>query len=495
MAKSKQKEDVSKDLEVGLKSFFRAAPVGSGLIRNRILLDFNARFCEMTGYSAEELRGKDARILYPSQAEYEYVGTEKYAQIREKGTGTVQSRWRRKDGGIIDVLLSSTVFDPNDLSRGFVFTAMDITASKKAEEALRESESQYRSTIDSMDDGLHVVDEDLKIVLANKTCERWGREFGFQIDAIGRSVFELFPFLPEKVEEEYHHVFNTAETLVTEEITQLGDREIITETSKIPVIEGSKVVRIITIIRDITQRRIRERQIELYQSRLKAMALELMMIEERERRRIAVGLHDDVGQKLALIKLKIQSVKEPVADKKLAAALDETLGSIDEAIKDIRSLTFELASPVLYEIGLAAAVQQYLREEVEGKYGLKSILTSDGSLKKFDVQVSIALFRIICELLMNVFKHAGAETVEVDIRQIDRNVVIQVKDDGAGFDVLSYSSLSRDDKTHFGLFSIRERLEQMGGELEIESVHNVGTTVTVRTPIKKRSRSVSEKGR
>jgi len=290
-------------------------------------------------------------------------------------------------------------------------------------------------------------------------------------------------------------VFNTAETLVTEEITQLGDREIITETSKIPVIEGSKVVRIITIIRDITQRRIRERQIELYQSRLKAMALELMMIEERERRRIAVGLHDDVGQKLALIKLKIQSVKEPVADKKLAAALDETLGSIDEAIKDIRSLTFELASPVLYEIGLAAAVQQYLREEVEGKYGLKSILTSDGSLKKFDVQVSIALFRIICELLMNVFKHAGAETVEVDIRQIDRNVVIQVKDDGAGFDVLSYSSLSRDDKTHFGLFSIRERLEQMGGELEIESVHNVGTTVTVRTPIKKRSRSVSEKGR
>ncbi len=331
--------------------------------------------------------------------------------------------------------------------------------------------------------------------MLNKTCEKWCREFGLEADTVGRSVFELFPFLPEQIKEEYKQVFDTAEPLVTEEVNRLGGREIMTETSKIPVIEDSKVVRVITIIRDITERRTKERQIQQYQDRLRGMASELMMAEEQERRRIAVGLHDGVGQKMALAKLNLQAVKKALSNAPLAASLDEILDSIDGAIGDIRSLTFELASPLLYEIGLAAAVQQYLREEVEGKYGLRGILTTDQSLKGLDSQVSIALFRIIRELLMNVIRHAGAETVEVDIRQIDRNVVIRVKDDGIGFDALNYSSLSRDDKTHFGLFSIRERLEQMGGELKIESAHNGGTSVTIRAPMKKALRSINQKGR
>jgi PAS domain S-box-containing protein len=492
---SERKKTVKDDREAGLKGFFRAAPVGSGLVRDRVLLDVNERFCEMVGYSAEELKGKDARIVYPSQAEYEYVGREKYAQIRKKGTGTVQTRMQRKDGSIIEVILSSTALDPSNLSKGFVFTVLDITERRKAEEEMRKSESQYRSTIDSMDDGLHVIDKDLKVVLLNKTCAEWAREFGFEGEAFGRSVFELFPFLPGRIKEEYKKVFDTAETLVTEEATRIGGRDIITEISKIPVIEGSEVVRVITIIRDVTERRKKEHQIQQYQEKLKVMASELMNAEERVRRRIAVGLHDGVGQKLALAKLNLQAVRKTLSKVPIEESLDEILVSINETIKDIRSLTFELASPLLYEIGLVAAVKQYLREEVEGKYGLKSILTVDKSLKTLDKQVSISLYRIICELLMNVFKHAGAETVEIDIRQIERDVVVRVKDDGAGFDVLSYSALSKNDKTHFGLFSIRERLEQMGGELEIDSVHNSGTTVTVRTPVKQRSRRVNVKGR
>ncbi len=120
-----------------LSSIFRVAPAGIGLVADRVILEANERLCEMVGYAPEELIGQNARLLYPDQADYEYVGTEKYRQIAERGTGTVETRWRRKDGTIIDVLLSSTPLDLNDWSRGVTFTALDITSRKQAEEELR----------------------------------------------------------------------------------------------------------------------------------------------------------------------------------------------------------------------------------------------------------------------------------------------------------------------------------------------------------------------
>jgi PAS domain S-box-containing protein len=97
----------------------------------------NARIGEMTGYSHDELVGKKARILYPTDEDFEYVGTVKYAMIRERGTGTVETRWMRKDGTIRDILLSSTPLDPANISAGVMFTALDITDRRNAETQLR----------------------------------------------------------------------------------------------------------------------------------------------------------------------------------------------------------------------------------------------------------------------------------------------------------------------------------------------------------------------
>jgi PAS domain S-box-containing protein len=141
----KQIEASLKEREATLKSIFRAAPTGIGMVCDRVIQQANERLCELLGYSVEELLGKSARILYPSDEEYEYVGREKYMQIRERNTGTMETRWQRKDGTIIDVLLSSTPIDPKDLSMGVTFTALDITDRKQVEKDLRESEERYKS--------------------------------------------------------------------------------------------------------------------------------------------------------------------------------------------------------------------------------------------------------------------------------------------------------------------------------------------------------------
>jgi PAS domain S-box-containing protein len=146
VTEEKHAEEALRESEASLASIFRAAPVGIGLVSDRVLIRVNERICEMTGYAEEELLGKNARILYPTDEDSEYVGTVKYSMIRERGTGTVETRWMRKDGTIRDILLSSTPLDPSDIGSGVMFTALDITDRKNSETQLRAACDQLTRT-------------------------------------------------------------------------------------------------------------------------------------------------------------------------------------------------------------------------------------------------------------------------------------------------------------------------------------------------------------
>ena len=150
-----------------MKSIFRAAPTGIGTVANRILTEVNTKLCEMTGFTQEELLGNSAKMLYPTQAEFDFVGLEKYRQIAEMGTGTVETRWKRKDGSIVDVLLSSTPIDPTDLSHGVTFTALDITERKRSEGLLKKYQLLSENTRDII---LFVSASDGKILEANQAA-------------------------------------------------------------------------------------------------------------------------------------------------------------------------------------------------------------------------------------------------------------------------------------------------------------------------------------
>jgi len=143
-------EEALKESENILQSIFRAAPVGIGLVKDRILIKANERLCEIIGYERQELINKSARILYPTEEEFKWVDEEKYRQINEKGTGTVETRWVRKDGKVIDILLSSTPLDPSDHLAGITLTALDVSDRKQAERNLGKLIKELQKTLDEI---------------------------------------------------------------------------------------------------------------------------------------------------------------------------------------------------------------------------------------------------------------------------------------------------------------------------------------------------------
>ncbi|WP_406657097.1 PAS domain S-box protein [Methanolobus sp. ZRKC2] len=164
-----------------LQSIFRVAPAGIGVVKNRVFTDVNTRMCEMTGYNADELLGFSSRKLYLTQEDFEYVGKEKYRQIVEKGTGTIETQWKRKDGAIIDVLLSSTPRDSSDFSKGVTFTALDISKKKHAEEALKHSERMFKSLFEQAATGVAQVALDGHFLRVN---ERFSEIIGYPVDEL-----------------------------------------------------------------------------------------------------------------------------------------------------------------------------------------------------------------------------------------------------------------------------------------------------------------------
>ncbi len=188
VAERKHMEADLRDSEAYIRSIFRVAPTGIGVVVDRVIQEVNPRLCEMVGYSKEELTGENSIVLYPSQAEFDYVGQEKYRQIAEGGSGIVETRFVKKDGSIVHVLLASTPIDVDDHSKGVTFTVLDISERKKAEEKLLESNKRLMSILDAIPADIYVSDmETYEIFYMNDHMKT-----SFGNDYIGRLCWEVF---------------------------------------------------------------------------------------------------------------------------------------------------------------------------------------------------------------------------------------------------------------------------------------------------------------
>jgi PAS domain S-box-containing protein len=178
----KRDEERLRTSEARLRNIFRVSPVGIGLVADRIFVEVNDRFCEMTGYSAAELAGKSARILYPSDEAFDTVGTLYYSQIRQSGAGSLETQWLKKDGTVIDILLNTIPLNPASISGGITFTALDITERKQAEQDLRQSEERLQLALSGSEMGMWELDIPS---LKGSIDKRAASILGYEQNAIG----------------------------------------------------------------------------------------------------------------------------------------------------------------------------------------------------------------------------------------------------------------------------------------------------------------------
>ncbi|MBM3493666.1 MAG: PAS domain S-box protein, partial [Armatimonadetes bacterium] len=239
-------------------SILRAAPVGIGLVSGGVFREVNDAFCAMLGYSREELLGQNARMIYPSQEEFERVGREKYAQIAVSATGSVETQFVRKDGTILDVVLSSTLLDAGDPTAGVTFTALDISNLKRTERALRDAAEHWRLTFDTVPDLVCVLDPQQRIVTANRAmADRLGVQ---PDDLVGRHCFEAVHGLAAPPEWCPHLLLDGSATQTADMADpKLGGSFNVTVTP----ITGpeNRVLGSVHVVRDLTKRMEAEREV------------------------------------------------------------------------------------------------------------------------------------------------------------------------------------------------------------------------------------------
>ena len=225
-----------------------------------------------------------------------------------------------------------------------------------------------------------------------------------------------------------------------------------------------------------------EEQVSDRTASLRRLANQLCLTEERERRDIAENLHDHLGQGLALMKMRLRGLRGDAVFGGHDRALNELLGLCDQAIRYTRDLTFELSPPVLYELGLGPALE-WLAEDVSHKHQLQVSFQEKGR-QDIPIPLRIMLWKSCRELLHNVVKHAEARQVQIKLDSSSAGVSLGVRDDGRGFDC---PQARREAGEGFGLFSIEERLRQLGGVMRIITGPGQGTHVLLEAPTREQA--------
>ena len=230
----------------------------------------------------------------------------------------------------------------------------------------------------------------------------------------------------------------------------------------------------VKIARDMTAK-IQAEQIQ----RDKETLQKLVGGQEEERRRIARNLHDELGQQLTALRLKLESLRKNCDDDDLCAQIEEAQALAGHIDNGVDFLSWELRPAALDDLGLMAAIEKYAREWSQYTGIETEVLASSLKKARFLPEVETNLYRIVQEAFNNIHKHAAADRVELQLEKRDDSIVLVIEDDGCGFDPEKQKNRS----TGIGLIGIRERAVLMGGSFEIESVFGGGTTLYIRVPL------------
>lgn len=262
-----EKNKILHDSETRYRDLFETAPVMYVITHDvnglPVITDCNQRLLDALGYKRIELLGKELSELYTTETNIKFLQQGGYQRALATGTQAEEHTLVCRDGSQLDCLIwSQPEKGPGGNVIGLRATYMDISRRKETEQALQESERRYSVTMDALADGIHVVDRELNLVLSNASMSKWMQELGYTSILVGKNLFKAFPFLPEKVRQEYQQVFNSGEPLISMEETTAGGGQIWTETRKIPILENGRVERVVTVVRNITASRQAEAELQ-----------------------------------------------------------------------------------------------------------------------------------------------------------------------------------------------------------------------------------------
>jgi PAS domain S-box-containing protein len=447
------------------------------------MVEFNDKAHENLGYTREEfkkLRLADIEVIEPEEKVVKHIRT-----IIKKGSDIFETKHRTKNGEERNIQVSARAISlrGKDFIQGIW---RDITERKKAEEELEKSEERFRQVAENAQEWIWEVDAKglytyaspiLEKILGYKPQEIVGKKNFYDFfDPRDREEMKKWAFEVFAQKQPFHKFINR-------NIHKNG-RIVWLSTSGVPIRDKKgKLLGYRGADTDITEHKKAEQKLRDDRQQLRSLASELTLAEERERSRIVAELHDETIQTVSIAKMELEELRTSVHDKELDKKIEQIGNSLGKTIKDIRSLMFKVSSPIFEQFGFEEAVQDWLTEEIEKKHGIKTEFKNDGQNKPLDDDVSALLFRNVRELLTNVVKHARATKVKVSINKVDSRIKTCVEDNGIGFDPGKVVDKAVS-KGGFGLFSIRQRLEQFEGSLEIESEPGGGCCIIMTVPLK-----------
>ena len=386
-----------------------------------------------------------------------------------------------KDGRTLNVSITvSPIRDARSKVVGASAIARDITALKKTQRTLQESELTSHALFEAAAQAIFIVDEGGKIVMANPATEKL---FGYAPqELLGKSVDLLVPepLRRDHVahrERYFAHPQNRPMGLGMDLQARRKDgTEFFAEISlaSIRAAQGTLGVAFVT---DISKRRADQEAIQRQREDLRTLARRLMTAQDEERRRIARNLHDDLSQQLAHLSIDLGKIANEFHSEEKVAQLRKLQRRAADAGENVRQISHQLHPSILEDIGLSAALEQYCEEFAE-RSGIQTHFISRNVPDTLSRDVASCLYHIAQECLRNVSKHSKAESVFVTLEAVDNVLRLAVKDQGIGLD-----AGRMEPGASIGLVGIKERAQLVHGTLSIQSQSGIGTEVDVKIPL------------
>jgi PAS domain S-box-containing protein len=370
---------------------------------------------------------------------------------------------------------------PDGAVTGTLGMALDITERKRAEAALQESEERWKAAVSQAPDFFVMLDREGRIFYINRIRGDYGPE-----EVIGTSTFDFVPPAYHRVmREAYTRAFETGE-VVTYEIESYVDSKgsIAWFRNRVgPLYRNGRIANLILISTDITESKRAEAAIKDSFEQMRKLAARLQSAREEERRRIALDIHDRLGQALTGLKLDLSSLAPRLGkDREGRRRARAVFRALDDTIRTVREISTGLRPAVLDGLGLKAAIEWQARE-FQSRTGLKGRLVLPARDTPLDPDRSVAVFRIFQEILTNIARHARARRADIRLESAPRSLMLRVTDDGKGI-----SPKALKDPSSLGLLGMRERALAFGGTVDVRGRRGRGTSVTVTVPLPPRRR-------